>query len=128
MNTATALNQAFPRRTRQTTAQQRFLRRRRNLAAILESALDPRYPLRHGLRSSPRIPGANRTAVAEPLRHIAALLRDPAITIPKRTLPRILAFVTDPTSPVFGEYPTQAGFAAYSLVDEARAHAGRRVA
>jgi hypothetical protein len=125
VNAATTLNPTFPRHTRQTIAQQRFLRRRRTLAAILESALDPRYPLGHGLRSSLRIPGANRTAVAEPLLDVATLLRDPAVTIPKRTVRRILAFVTDPASPAFGEYPTQAGFAACALVDEARAHTRR---
>jgi hypothetical protein len=122
VSTAPGLTRTLPRRTRQTVAHQRFLRRRRSLAAILESALDPRHALRHGLRSLPRIPVANRTAVAEPLHHLVTLLRDPAITISKRTLRRVLEFATHPTSPLYGEYPIQAGFAAHSLVDEARAH------
>jgi hypothetical protein len=33
----------------------------------------------------------------------------------------VLAFVTDRTSPAYGEYPNQAGFAAHSLVAEVRA-------
>ena len=104
-------------------AQQKFLRRRHKLAAILESELDPRYPLRHGLRSWARIPSANRSAVGEPLLQIVMLLRDPAITISERTLRRVLAFVTDPASPVYGDYPTQAGFAAHALADDVRARA-----
>ena len=71
-----------------------------------------------GLRSSPRIPGANRPAIDEPLGHIVSLLRDPAVTIRERTLRRVLAFVTDPASPAYGAFPIQAGFAAYSLVEE----------
>ena len=118
MSTATALTHALPRRNRQAIAQQKFLRRRQKLAAILESALDPRYPLKHGLRSFARIPGANRGAVGEPLEHIVALLRDPSVTVGDRTLRRVLAFVTDPRSPAFGPYPNQAGFAAHALAEE----------
>ena len=118
MHAASTITRALPRRTRQTVAQEKFLRRRLKLAAILESALDPRYPLRHGLRSSPRIPSGNRTAVAEPLHLIVLLLRDPAIAIRERTLRRVLAFVSDPDSPAYGAYPNQAGFAAYSLAEE----------
>jgi hypothetical protein len=88
---------------------------------MLESELDPRQPLRHGLRLWTRIPAANRGAVAEPLRHIVALLRDPAVTISDRTLRNVLAFVTEPRSPAYGDYPNQAGFAAHSLVEEIRA-------
>ena len=33
------------------------------------------------------------------------------------------AFVTDPASPVYGSYPTQAGFAAHALADDVRAQA-----
>jgi hypothetical protein len=119
--------QVSPRRTRQTIAQQRFLRRRHKLAAILASELDPRYPLRHGLRSWARIPSANRAPVTEPLLEIVALLRDPATTISGGTLRRILAFVTDPASPVYGQYPTQAGFAAHALADDVRAHRPARM-
>ena len=111
----------LPRRTRQTVAQERFLRRRRKLAAIVESELDPRHPLKHGLRSSERIPPANRATVAESLQDIVTMLRDPAVTIPERTLRRVLAFVTERTSPAYGAYPNQAGFAAHSLVAEVRA-------
>ena len=124
MNTASALNRALPHRTRQTVAQQRFFGRRRRLAGILETALDPRYPLRHGLHLWPRIPVANRAALAEPLQELVTLLRDPSITIPKRTLHEVLAFATHPTSPAYGEYPAQAAFAAHSLVHEVRAHSG----
>ena len=125
MSTATALDRAFPRRTRQTIARERFLRRRRSLAAVVEGVLDPRYPQRHGLRPWPRIPHANRAAVVEPLERIVALLREPAITIPDRTLRRIMAFVTDPASPGYSQYPNQAGFAAYALLEEASAHTDR---
>jgi hypothetical protein len=126
MSTATAVNQTIPRRrTRQTIARQRFLRRRQSLAAIVERALDPRYPLRHRVGAWPRIPAANRKAVAEPLGQIARALREPAITIPERTLRRVLAFVTDPASPAYGEYPSQAGFVAYALVDEVLAQPNR---
>jgi hypothetical protein len=123
LNAATTRTQTSPRRTRQAIAQQKFLRRRQKLAAILESELDPRYPLRHGLRSWARIPSANRATVAEPLQEIVTLLRDPATTVSERTLRRVLAFVTDPASPAYGQYPTQAGFAAQALADDVRAHA-----
>ena len=102
-NADTTRGLTLPRRTRQTVARERFLRRRQKLAAILESELDPRHPLKHGLRSWERIPPANRTAVAEALREIVALLRDPAVTIPERALRRVLAFVTDRASPAYGE-------------------------
>lgn len=65
---------------------------------------------------------ANRAAVAEPLAQIATLLRDRRVTIPERTLRRVLAFVTHPDSTIYGVYPNQARFGAYSLVDEVRAH------
>ena len=120
-NADTALTLPVPRRTRQTVAQERFLRRRRKLASILESELDPRHPLKHGLRSAERIPPVNRAAVAEPLQDIVALLRDPAVTIPERSLRRVLAFVTDRRSPAYGEYPNQARFAVHSLMAEVRA-------
>jgi hypothetical protein len=60
--------------------------------------------------------------VFEPLQQIAKLLRDPSVTIPERTLRSVLAFVTQPSSAAFGEYPTQASFCAHSLVDEIRGH------
>jgi hypothetical protein len=121
MSTATATTRGIARGTRQTRARERFLRRRRSLAGIVEGALDPRFPQRHGLRPWPRIPHTNRAAVNEPLQRIAALLRDPAITVPDRTLRRVMGFLTDPASPAYGPYPNQAGFAAYSLLDEVSA-------
>ena len=122
MNNASALTHAFPRRTRQTVAQQRYLRRRRNIAGILETALDPRYPLRHGLHLWPRIPVANRASIAEAFEQLVVMLRDPSITIPKRTVRDVMAFATHPASPAYGAYPAQAGFAAQALVDDVRAH------
>ena len=121
MSTATVTTRGLARRTRQTRARERFLRRRRSLAGIVEGALDPSFPQRHGLRPWPRIPQTNRAAVSEPLQRIAALLRDPAITVPDRTLRSVMGFVTDPASPAYGRYPNQAGFAAYSLLDEVSA-------
>jgi hypothetical protein len=112
------------RRTRQTIAQERFLRRRRKLAAIVEHELDPLHPLKHGLGTWMRVPADNRAVVDEPLQEIAALLRDPAITISESTLRRILAFVTDRSSPVYGQYSIQAGFAAHSLVEEVCTRSG----
>jgi hypothetical protein len=125
MSSATARKHAHPRRNRQAIAQQRVVRRRHNLAVILESALDHRSPLRHRVDAWPRIPAANRAVVAEPLAHIAALLRDRKVTIPERTLRRVLAFVTQPDSVIYGEHPNQARFGAHSLVEEVRAHTGR---
>ena len=120
MNADATLTRPRRRRTRQTVARERFLRRRRKLAAIVEAELDPLHPLRHGLGSWVRVPGANRAAVAEPLQQIITLLRDPAVTISDHTLRRVLAFVTDRGSPVYGEYANQAGFAAHSLAEEIR--------
>ena len=45
----------------------------------------------------------------------------PAITVADRTLRRVMGFVTDPASPAYGRYPNQAGFAAYSLLEEVAA-------
>jgi hypothetical protein len=122
MSTTTTQIQTVPRPTRQARLQKRFLRRRQRLAAILERALEPRYPLRHGLQPWPRIPSANRHVVFEPLAKVAILLRDPSVAIPERTLRNVLAFVTDPASAIYGEYPTQASFRAHSLIDEIRGH------
>src|SRR6476660_8129260 len=57
----------------------RLSRRRKNLAATLEIALEPRHAVRRGLLTWPRIPQANRLAVSEPLREVASLLLDPAV-------------------------------------------------
>lgn len=125
MDTHATLTPSVPRRTRQSVARERFLRRRRKLAAIVEGALDPTHPLRHGLGSWVRIPAANRAAVAGPLRHIVMLLRDPSVTISEQTLRGVLAFVTDQGSPAYGAYPNQAGFAAHALAEDVRARAAR---
>jgi hypothetical protein len=113
--------QALQRRASQTVAPAGVSRSRRSLAKTLEVALDPGHGVRRGLNSWPRIPRANRVAVAEPMREIILLLHDPAKAIPERTWQRVLAFVSHPASPAFGEYPNQAGFAAYTLVAEVRA-------
>ena len=123
MDIHATLTPSLPRRTRQSVARERFLRRRRKLAAIVEGALDPRHPLRHGLGSWARIPAANRAAVVGPLKQVVTLLRDPAVTISEQTLRRVLAFVTDQGSPVFGAYPNQAGFAAHALAEDIRSRA-----
>jgi hypothetical protein len=96
-------------------------RTRRSLAATLEVALAPEHAVRIGLRTWPRIPRANREAVAEPLREIASLLRDPEVAVPARVLPEIMAFASHPSSPAFGPYPVRAGFVAQTLADELRA-------
>jgi hypothetical protein len=118
---AHTLTRSAPRRTRQTIAQDRFWRRRRKLAAILEGELDPHAPLRHRLGFWERIPAANRPAVGESLTQIVMLLRNPAVVISERTLRNVLAFVTEPSSPAYSAYPNQAGFAAHALAAEIRA-------
>ena len=79
------------------------------------------HAVRRGLISWPRIPLANRVAVAEPMREITCSCATRSKAIPERTLQRMLAFVSHPASPAFGAYPNQAGFAAYTLVAEVRA-------
>ena len=74
--------QTVPRPTRQARMQKRFLRRRQRLAAILERALDARYPLKHGLQPWPRIPRANRSVVFEPLEQIASCSATPRSRFP----------------------------------------------
>jgi hypothetical protein len=88
------------------------------LAVTLELTLDPRRAARRGLPFWPRIPRANREAIAEPLRQIVGVLRDSRIAIPDGALARIRALATNPTSPAYGHYPNRARFAAWSLADE----------
>jgi hypothetical protein len=95
-------------------------RRRRSLAGTLEVLLAPALAPRFTEEYWPRIPYANRVAIAEPMHEIVALLRDPAAVIPDEALPRILALATHPASPAFGPHPTQAQFAACALLDELR--------
>jgi hypothetical protein len=96
-------------------------RKRRSLAATLEIALAPNHPARRGLRTWPRMPRANRAAIAQPLREIVSLLRDPHVSLADDRLPEIMAFASLPTSPAFGPHPAQAGFLAHALADEIRA-------
>jgi hypothetical protein len=126
MQSHAAPTRSAQRRTRQTVAQERFLRRRQKLAVIVASAFDPWHPLRHRLGLWERIPAANRAALSGPMEHVITLLRDPAVTISDRTLRRVLAFVTDGSSPAYGQYPNQAGFAAHELAQEiaSRARSG----
>jgi hypothetical protein len=121
--TFTAPSQVLHRRVGKTIVHERVSRGRRNLAATLEMTLEPRVAVRRGLRSWPRVPRANRAAVAEPLAEIAALLRDPAVAISADASRRILALATHPTSPVHGQYPNRAGFAVWSLLAELRGRA-----
>ena len=62
MSTATVTTRSFPRRTRQTLARERFLRRRRNLAGIVEGALDPAFRSGTGYARGP----AFRLPIAPP--------------------------------------------------------------
>lgn len=118
-----SLTHELPGRKARGPARAPVSRSRRSLAVTLEAALDPLHAIRWGLRTWPRIPRANRAAVAEPLREVVTLLRDPAVPIPESTLQRVMAFTSHPRSPVYGRYPTQAGFAAHALADEVRAGA-----
>jgi hypothetical protein len=96
---------------------------RRSLAVTIELSLEPQRAARRGLPFWPRIPRANREAIAEPLQQIVSLLRDSRIAIPDGVLARIRALATNPTSPAYGHYPNRARFVAWSLVDELQAGA-----
>ena len=106
-----------------TIAPGRISRRRRNLAETLELTLEPMIAMRRGLRTWPRVPKANRAVVAEPLAEIVALLRDPEASVSDDASRRVMVFATHPTSPIYGQYPNRAGFAAWSLLAELRGHA-----
>jgi hypothetical protein len=125
MATWTAAPLAFLGSRRQTVSGRGVSRRRWSLAGTLEISLEPALAPRHGLGYWPRIPYANRVAMAEAMQEIVSMLRDPAIVIADEALPRILALATQPASPAFGSYPIQARFAAYSLLDELRTPADR---
>jgi hypothetical protein len=124
MATTTAPNPVLPRTKLRTIARGGVSRKRRNAAAALEITLDPQLAQRRALRFWPRIPRENRAAVTEPLQEVVSLLRDPAITLPDDAVEQALRLVTWPTSPVYGPYPNQAGFAAYLLIDHLRTSAG----
>jgi hypothetical protein len=113
-------SQVVPRRYRQTRTEWDVSRGRKRLAGTLEISLDPQLARRRGLLHWPHIPCANRVAMAEPMEEIVLLLRNPAVSIPDDTLPRILALATHPESPAFGPYPNRARFAAWALADELR--------
>ena len=98
-------------------------RNRWSLAGTLEISLETSLTPRHVMNYWPRIPYPNRLAVAEPMREIVAMLRDPAVEIAEEALPRILELASHPASPAFGSHPIEARFAAYALLDELRAHA-----
>ena len=108
------------RRGPETMSRRGVSRRRWNLAGTLEITLEPALAPRHSLGYWPRIPYANRVAIAEPMQEIVALLRDPDIEIPDEALDRALALATHPASPAFGPHPIQARFAAHSLLDDLR--------
>jgi hypothetical protein len=108
----------LPRRSSDSVATRGVSRRRWNLAGTLEISLEPALAPRRSLGYWPRIPYANRIAIAEPMKEIVSLLRDPDVEIPDEALERALALVTHPASPAFGPYPIQARFAAHSLVDD----------
>jgi hypothetical protein len=94
-----------------------------SLAGTLEISLETALTPRHAMNYWPRIPYRNRLAVAEPMRAIVSMLRDPAVEIAEEAMPRILELASHPASPAFGSHPIQARFAAYALLDELRAHA-----
>ena len=103
-------------------------RRRRSLAGTIEISLEPSLAQRHTLNYWPRIPYANRTALAEPMQEIVSMLRDPEFAFSDDALASILELATHPASPAFGPYPIQARFAAYSLLEELGATDDRRLA
>ena len=109
--------------TRRTIARQRVSRGRRYLAGTLEMTLQPRYAARRGLRSWPRVPHDNRDAAAAPVREIISLLRNPSVSIPDDVLRRVMALTTHPASPLYGQYSTQARFAAFALAADLRTRA-----
>ena len=114
----------FPRGRPQTDSRPVASRRRRTLAGTLEVLVAPAVAPHFTQEYWPRIPYANRVAIAEPMCAIVALLRDPSTATVDDVLPRILALATHPASPAFGPHPTQARFAAYALLDELRTAAG----
>ena len=82
--------------------------------------LEPRYAARRGLRNWPRVAHDNRDAAAAPVREIISLLRDPSISIPDDVFRRAVALVTHPASPLYGQYSTQARFAAFAVLADLR--------
>ena len=116
MSAITVRNPVLHRRVATSTTTATVSRSRRDLASTLELTLDPRLGVRRGLRTWPRVPRANRDAVAEPLGEIVSLLRDPAVAISERAEQRVRVLATHPTSPAYGQHPNRAGFAAWSLL------------
>ena len=93
-------------------------RRRWNLAGTIEILLEPSLAPGPRLNFWPRIPKANRAAIAEPMGEIVSLLRDPDREIREKALERVFTLVTHPGSPAYGYHPNRARFAAYALVEE----------
>ena len=124
MSAITAPRQVVGSRAGTSSAPPRVSRRRRNVAGVLDLTLQPAIAMRRGLRGGPRIPRANRTAVAEPLAEIVALLRDPEAAVSDDAARRVFALATNPTSALYGPYPNRAGFVVWSLLAELRGHAG----
>ena len=71
----------------------------------------------------PRVPHDNRDAAAEPLREIIAVLRDPAVTISDQVMRQVVQLTSDPASPLYGQYSTQARYRAFALAAELRVRA-----
>jgi hypothetical protein len=124
MSAITVPRQVIRSRAARPHAPLRVSRQRRNVAGALDLALQPALAMRRGLRSGPRVPRANRTAVAEPLAEIAALLRDPEVAVSDDAARRVFALATNPTSALYGQHPNRAGFVVWSLLAELRGHAG----
>jgi hypothetical protein len=124
MSAIATTSHALRTRATRTIAPGRVSRRRRNAAQALELTLEPMIAMRRGLRTWPRVPKANRAVVVEPVAEIVALLRDPGAVVSESASNRVMAFATHPTSPIYGQYPNRAGFAAWSLLAELRGHAG----
>lgn len=122
----TASTYVLERQTaRQTTLPARVSRGRQDLAGALEMTLQPRHAVRRGLRSWPRIPHDNRDAAAGPVQELVSLLRNPSVSIPEDVLRRVMALTTHPASPLYGQYSTQARFAAFAVAAELRTRARR---
>jgi len=98
-------------------------RGRWSLAGTLEISLETALTPRHAMNYWPRIPYPNRVAVAEPMREIVSMLRNPGVEIAEQALPRILELASHPASPAFGSHPIEARYAAYALLDELRSQA-----
>lgn len=126
MATQVAFRQVLGQRARRADARQRASRGRQRLAGTLETTLQPRFAARSELRSAQRVPHDNRDAAATPVWEIILLLRNPAVSISDAVLRRITGLTTHPASPLYGQYSTQARYAAFALAAELRTRAAAR--